>query len=47
MKPSVNPAPALTTTLIDAHPEHMDGAIGPVHAATQHAPPIRAIAASV
>ncbi|REG58401.1 hypothetical protein B0G80_1053 [Paraburkholderia sp. BL6669N2] len=47
MKPSVDPARTLVTTLINAHPETVDGAIGHVNAATQHAPPISTAAVSV
>ncbi|TDY26958.1 hypothetical protein B0G81_7492 [Paraburkholderia sp. BL6665CI2N2] len=47
MKPSVDPARTLVTTLINAHPETVDGAIGPINAATQHAPLISTAAASV
>ncbi|MFM0226860.1 hypothetical protein [Paraburkholderia dipogonis] len=46
MKPSVSHVAALVTTLIKAYPEPMDGAIDPLHAATQHAASIRAAAAS-
>ncbi|PRX26986.1 hypothetical protein B0G75_11616 [Paraburkholderia sp. BL18I3N2] len=47
MKPPIHPGATVVTTLIGARPAIVDGAIGPVHAATQHAPPMRAVAVSV